>query len=150
MIEKYVHPDERLMVNAYLPTGTLLPADRVSLELYVSSGARSSRVSYSNFKIYFNSNVLEYTNQTTAYPFFDAVPSNTVLNSNYNVLQTGALYVQSVPSVGAEFLAPTMAQLHLVVNFTVKTNAPSGSAPAIKMIEVFELTDSSNRLLHPK
>eukprot|EP00965_Chrysotila_dentata_P205219 6182827-Pleurochrysis_carterae.AAC.1 len=42
-----------------------------------------------------------------------------------------------------------MAQLHLVVNFTVKANAPTGSAPAIKMIEVFELTDKSNGLLHP-
>eukprot|EP00965_Chrysotila_dentata_P141978 4693363-Pleurochrysis_carterae.AAC.1 len=67
MIEKYVHPDERLMVNAYLPTGTLLPGDRVSLELYVSSGARNSRVAYSGFKIYFHTAVLEYTNQTTTY-----------------------------------------------------------------------------------
>eukprot|EP00965_Chrysotila_dentata_P162924 5380285-Pleurochrysis_carterae.AAC.1 len=42
-----------------------------------------------------------------------------------------------------------MAQLHLVVNFTVKANAPTGSAPAIKMIGVFELTDKSNAPLHP-
>eukprot|EP00965_Chrysotila_dentata_P173126 5713172-Pleurochrysis_carterae.AAC.1 len=41
-----------------------------------------------------------------------------------------------------------MAQLHLVVNFTVKANAPTGSSPAIKMIEVFELTDKSNTPLH--